>query len=227
MIRNILMDLDETILDFTKCENVAITETFKKIGIEPTSENVKRYSAINDLHWKRLERKEITRQEVLIGRFNMLFNELGVSYSGEKANEIYKKCLGNQSFFIDGALETVKELYKKYNLYIVSNGTAVVQDSRIEKAKLATYFKKIFISEKLGVNKPDARFFELCFKEMPGIKKEETVIVGDSLTSDMLGGENAGIRNIWYNPKGIKNNLGVRIWREIRSLDEIKNIIEE
>lgn len=98
------MDLDETILDFTKCENVAIAETFKKIGIEPTSENVKRYSAINDLHWKRLERKEITRQEVLVGRFNMLFNELGVSYSGEKANEIYKKCLGNQSFFIDGGI---------------------------------------------------------------------------------------------------------------------------
>lgn len=76
MIRNILMDLDETILDFTKCENVAIAETFKKIGIEPTSENVKRYSAINDLHWKRLERKEITRQEVLIGRFNMLLMNL-------------------------------------------------------------------------------------------------------------------------------------------------------
>ena len=188
MIRNILMDLDETILDFTKCENVAIAETFKKIGIEPTSENVKRYSAINDLHWKRLERKEITRQEVLIGRFNMLFNELGVSYSG---------------------------------------GTAVVQDSRIEKAKLATYFKKIFISEKLGVNKPDARFFELCFKEMPGIKKEETVIVGDSLTSDMLGGENAGIKNIWYNPKSQKNTLGVSIWREIHSLDEIDGIITE
>ena len=116
---------------------------------------------------------------------------------------------------------------EKYNLYIVSNGTAVVQDSRIEKAKLATYFKKIFISEKLGVNKPDARFFELCFKEMPGIKKEETVIVGDSLTSDMLGGENAGIKNIWYNPKSQKNTLGVSIWREIHSLDEIDGIITE
>ena len=116
---------------------------------------------------------------------------------------------------------------EKYNLYIVSNGTAVVQDSRIEKAKLATYFKKIFISEKLGVNKPDAGFFELCFKEIPGIKKEETVIVGDSLTSDMLGGENAGIKNIWYNPKSQKNTLGVSIWREIRSLDEIDGIITE
>ena len=140
MIRNILMDLDETILDFTKCENVAIAETFKKIGIEPTSENVKRYSAINDLHWKRLERKEITRQEVLIGKFNMLFNELGVSYSGEKANEIYKKSLGNQSFFIDGALETVKELCKKYNLYIVSNRNSCSSGQPYRKGKVSNVF---------------------------------------------------------------------------------------
>lgn len=226
MIKNVLFDLDDTILDFGKCESVAVSDTFRRIGIEPSSEIVIRYSRINDMHWKKLEKKELTRQQVLVGRFEMLFDELGISFSGNEANEIYKRCLGKQSFFIDGALHLLECLHSVYNLYIVSNGTATVQDSRIEKAGIAGYFREIFISERIGVNKPDVRFFEKCFEKIPHFIHEETVIIGDSLSSDMKGGENAGIKTIWYNPKSVENNMGINIWKEVDSLECIPDILK-
>lgn len=226
MIKNVLFDLDDTILDFGKCESIAVSETLRKIGIEPTREIVTRYSQINDMHWKRLEKKELTRQQVLVGRFEMLFDELGISFSGSEANEIYKRCLGKQSFFVDGALHLLECLHSVYDLYIVSNGTATVQDSRIAKAGISGYFQEIFISERMGVNKPDIHFFEKCFEKIPGFSPEETVIIGDSLSSDMKGGENVGIKTIWYNPKSVENNMGINIWKEVSYLECIPDILK-
>lgn len=226
MIKNVLLDLDDTILDFGKCESVAVSDTFRQIGIEPSEELVVRYSQINDMHWKMLEKKELTRQQVLVGRFDMLFKELGISFSGSRADEIYKKNLGEQSFFVEGALSLLENLSALYNLYIVSNGTATVQDSRIERAGIAGYFKDIFIPERIGVNKPDIHFFEKCFEKIPGFLPEETVIIGDSLSSDMKGGNNAGIKTIWYNPKGIENNMDIKIWKQVRFLSDIPDILK-
>ena len=227
MIRNVLLDLDDTLFDFGKCERMALIETFTEIGIKPSEKIVSEYSEINDMYWKRLERKEVTRQQVLTGRFQTLFSKFGIFFSGEEANEIYKNKLGEQSFFIDGAIDLLNELQKDYDLYIVSNGTATVQDSRIERAKIAKYFKKIFISERMGVNKPDSLFFQKCFEHIRNFKKEETVIIGDSLSSDIKGGENAGIRAIWYNPKALENHTGIGVWKEVKELAEMPDILRK
>lgn len=226
MIKNILFDLDDTILDFHKCERTALSETFIKLGVEHTDKILDRYSVINDMHWKRLEKGELTRAQVLLGRFEVLFEEIGAECSGELAWKTYEELLGNQYFLVDGALDLLEKLYGKYRLYIVSNGTATVQDRRIAGAKLEKYFDKIFISQKIGFNKPDIRFFEKCFSEIDDIKKEETIIIGDSLSSDIQGGINAGIRTCWYNSKKTGYPKSMNIDYVIHSLDEIEEVIQ-
>ncbi|MCI8956810.1 MAG: noncanonical pyrimidine nucleotidase, YjjG family [Eubacterium sp.] len=227
MIKNILFDLDDTILDFHKCERTALTETFKMIGVEHTEKILDRYSVINDMHWKRLEKGELTRAQVLLGRFEVLFEEIGAECSSELAWKTYEELLGNQYFLVEGALDLLEKLYGKYRLYIVSNGTATVQDRRIAGAKLEKYFEKIFISQKIGVNKPNIRFFERCFSEIGDVKKEETIIIGDSLSSDIQGGINAGIKTCWYNPNKNECPKSMCIDYIIHSLDEIEEVIKK
>ena len=201
-IKTILFDLDDTILDFKKSEAAALTETMLQLGLDPTPELIAQYSAINDGLWKQLERGEVTREVLLVRRFEVLFAERGImGHSGDEAQRIYEYQLSQQVYFIDGAVDLLEKLYREFDLYIVSNGTAVVQDSRIHKAGLEKYFKKIFISQRIGYNKPHNAFFERCFDQIPDLVPDETVIVGDSLSSDMAGGIAAGIRTCWYSPK--------------------------
>lgn len=227
MIKNILFDLDDTILDFHKCERTALKETFIKIGVEHTDKILDRYSQINDMYWKRLEKGEITREQVLLGRFEMLFEEMGIECSSELAWKTYEEMLGNQYYFVEGALELLENLYGNYRLYIVSNGTASVQDRRIATAGLEKYFEKIFISQKIGVNKPDVRFFQTCFKEISDFRIEETIIIGDSLSSDIQGGIHAGIKTCWYNPKNLEKPKSMRIDYIVNSLDEIEEVLKK
>lgn len=206
MIKNILIDLDDTILDFAKAERGAITNTFTLLDIEPTEELLKRYSEINDWHWKQLELQKMTRKEVMIGRFAMLFKEYGIDKSALDAQELYKQNLSRGHYFIPGALEFIKTLKQEnYRLFIVSNGTSSIQHSRINSANITSYFENIFISEELGANKPSKEFFDQVFSKIHGITKEETIMIGDSLTSDIRGGENYQLTTIWFNPKHKEN----------------------
>lgn len=199
-IENILIDLDNTILDFDTAERIAISETLRQLNIEPTEAITRRYSEINLMFWERLERGEITRAETLVGRFSALFRELGVQVEGGLAESTYEKFLCIGHYFVPGAETLLESLYGKYRLYICSNGNKIVQDSRIASAGIAKYFDGIYISEEIGFNKPDKRFFEVCFADIPGFAPEKTLMVGDSLTSDIAGARNAGIKSIWFNP---------------------------
>ena len=149
MIKNILLDLDDTILDFKKCEHVALDKALTVLGVPHDESTIKLYSKINDLHWKKLETGELTRNQVLLGRFEMLFEKIGVQCSGQKAWETYEEMLSNQYFFVAGAVELLENLKDKYDLYIVSNGTASVQDRRIVGAHLEKYFKKYLFRKEL------------------------------------------------------------------------------
>ena len=201
MIKNVLLDLDDTIFDFHKAEALAVAKTLEQMHIEPTASVVQRYSEINQLQWKRLELGEIDRNEVKVGRYRKLFEELGVVASATEAARTYEHYLSIGHYFVPGAEAMLQTLSKRYRLYLVSNGTAVVQKGRIGSSDIEKYFEAIFISELVGCNKPDVRFFEACFKTIPEFKKSETVIIGDSLSSDIQGGKNADIRTIWFNPK--------------------------
>jgi len=226
MIEFVLLDIDDTILDFKKAEANAIRKTFTELGIPADDALIRRYSEINLTQWERLERGEITRQQVLLNRFDLLFEEIGVNASSEAAQEKYEYLLGIGHWFIDGADELLKTLHGKYKLYIVSNGTANVQDRRLISADIGRYFEGIFISERVGFNKPAKEFFDTALGSIEGFDRDKAILLGDSLTSDILGGINAGIKTCWFNPQGKPNNRGIIPDFEIKSLSEFPKLLE-
>lgn len=226
MIKAILLDLDDTILDFHKAERIALSATLEELGIAPTGDILNRYSEINSMHWKRLERGEMTRHEVLHGRFRMLFDELGVEASEMDAQRIYELRLGTGHYFIDGAEKLLDDLYARYDIYLASNGTDIVQTRRIESAGIGKYFKELFISQRIGYDKPSEEYFKRCFERIEGFDKDATIIVGDSLTSDILGGKNAGIRTCLFNPHENPGREDIVPDYEIRSLAELVPLLE-
>ncbi len=225
MIDTILFDLDNTILDFDKAEEIALTKTFRELHINPTKQMMSRYSEINLAQWKLLEQGKITRDEVKTRRYSLLFQEFGIESSADQAEEIYEKDLGIGHYFLDGAEELLRDLHNQYHLYIVTNGTASVQRGRIKSAGLRNYCQDIFISEVIGFNKPRREYFDCCFAKIPEFCKDRCIIVGDSLTSDIQGGINAGIRTIWFNHDHIDNISDVHPDYTINSLNELQAVL--
>lgn len=227
MIKYILFDVDDTLLDFKKAEAAAIRKTFERIGIPVSDEIISRYSEINDSQWKCLERGELTREQVLVRRFDILFDELGLNIPSEMAQASYEYLLGIGHYFIDGAQELLEALDGKYEMYIISNGTANVQDRRLKSAGISRYFKEIFISERVGYDKPSVEFFDACFERIPGFEKDKAIVVGDRLSSDILGGINAGVRTCWFNPKGAPADKDIVPDYEISRLSELPELLEK
>ena len=226
MFEILLIDLDDTILDFHKAETVAIRKTLSDAGLEPTDAVCKRYSECNDLHWKRLERGEITRNQVLVGRFQMLFDEMGITVDASAIAKNYTENLSMGHDFLPGAEEALQKLCKRYRLFLASNGTDWVQHRRIASAGIEKYFENIFISHEIGANKPAKEYFDRSFAQIPNFDPEKTIIVGDSLSSDILGGQNAGIATCWVNAKGKKCTLDKAPDYEIRALSELEEVLE-
>ena len=222
----ILIDLDNTILDFNTAEHAALTRALEELGIPADEAMLKRYHEINIRHWEMLEDGLLTREQVLVRRFEALFRECGVKADAFRTQERYESNLSEGHWFIPGAPELLEALYGRYRLFICSNGTGSVQDGRIASAGLAPYFEDIFISERIGGNKPERGFFEACFARIPGFRRERAIILGDSLTSDIRGGINAGILTCWFNPRGKENPGAIRPDREIRSLEQFPPLLE-
>ncbi len=202
MIEFLFLDLDDTILDFHKAEHIALGKTLQTFGLEPEQSVLARYSQINREHWERLERKEISREQVLVGRFEVLFKECGLSVDPVQCARTYEGNLSVGHYFLPGAREAVEALSKKYKLYLASNGTSRVQAGRLASANISHFFQEIFISQEIGVNKPDPAYFEGCFARIPGFDIQKAMIVGDSLSSDILGGKQVGMLTCWVNPQG-------------------------
>lgn len=209
MIKNVFLDLDDTILDFHMAERIALSKTLQHFGIEPKKETLARYNVLNLEQWRLLEQGVLTREEVKERRYRLLFDEIGADCCAASATKYYESLLGIGHYFMEGAQELLQVLSKEYDLYLATNGTMEVQKSRIRSAAIAKYFKNIFISQEIGFDKPDIEFFKHCFSRILDFKKSETVIIGDSLTSDIKGGNNAGIKTIWFNPKGLENSFDI------------------
>ena len=226
MIEFLFLDLDDTILDFHKAERIALSKTIREFGVEPTEEILNLYHEINKWHWEQLELGKLTRAEVLVNRFGVLFEKLGKEVDAPKCAKVYEHNLSQGHWFLPGAEEAVDALSKKYRLFLASNGTAVVQKGRMTSANLYRFFETVFVSQEIGHNKPSKEYFDACFAAIPGFDKEKAMIVGDSLSSDIRGGINAGIRTVWVNPNH-KDCGDTKPDYEIEALSQLEALLEE
>ncbi len=227
MIKTLLWDIDGTLLNFEKAENYAIKKCFEIFEIgECTDEMVARYSLINRKYWEMLERGEITKPQVLRNRFKEFFEKENICFDRvDDFNAEYQVRLGDRVFFCDNGLETVMTLKGKVRQYAVTNGTFVAQSRKLSQSGLDKIFDGVFISDKIGFEKPSVEFFDAVQSEIGKFFDDEVMIIGDSLTSDIQGGNNANILCCWYNPTGIENKTSLRIDYEIKDIAEILNTI--
>jgi 2-haloacid dehalogenase len=216
----ILFDIDDTLLDFPKSEREALCEALMLSGIELDDEMISTYQKINYELWKALERKEISRDELMTRRFKDFADFYGFNINADKTAKDYLDALGTKIYFIDGARELLSSLYGKVKMYIVTNGMACVQNSRYKLAGFDKVFNGMFISEEVGANKPDARFFEYVSEHIEDFKKERTLIIGDSQTSDIAGGNAFGIDTCWYSP----NNAAAK-YEPTYTVDSLKKVL--
>ena len=222
----VLLDLDNTILDFDKAEKTALGRAFTALGVAYDEALLKRYNAINIQHWEMLEDGLLTRNQVLVKRFEALYREYGIAADADRSQALYEHLLSEGHWFLPGAEELLETLAGEYRLFLCSNGSAQVQEGRIASAGIAPYFERIFVSEHMGANKPEKRYFDLCFAEIPGFDRERTIMLGDSLTSDIRGGINAGVKTCWFNPRGKENPGPVVPDYEIRTLGEFPALLK-
>ena len=194
---------------------------------ECTDEIAADYAAINMRWWEMLERGEMTKREILVERFREFFSMYGVDPdAAERFNHEYQYRLGDTVVFFPGAMETIAALRGRVRQYGVTNGTRVAQERKLKLSGLGEALDRVFISEDVGFEKPDVRYFERVFAALGDPPRREVMIVGDSLTSDMLGGANAGIITCWFNPRGKARPAGLRIDWEIRAIPEVLDILK-
>lgn len=227
MFKVILWDVDATLLNFEKAEEAGIRGCFEKYKLgECTDEMLENYKGINRGYWQAMERGEIEKPVLLVKRFEDFLNAYGLDSSVAAGfNELYQILLGETVVFYENALETVQALKGKVLQCAVTNGTKVAQDGKLKNSGLDKEFDHVFISEVVGVEKPNKGFFDAVFAEIGEFNKDEVLIVGDSLTSDIQGGVNAGIKTCWFNPKGAENTSKLKPDYVIKDIGEVLKLI--
>lgn len=220
----ILLDVDDTLFDFKMAEQSAIKETFDTFQIEPSDENIMLYSSINRKYWNKFDLGLITKERLLVERFEELLSMLKKDGDPELINKTYLSNLSKYSYIIPGADKFCEMLSKNHRLYIVTNGTVKAQVNRLKNAPFTKYITEVFISEKLGYQKPQKEYFDFVFNKIGLKNKEDAIILGDSITSDIKGGKNAGIATCLFDPLNEKDHSLCDF--VISSYDEFFDIVD-
>ena len=220
-----LFDVDNTLLDFTRAEHDALVACLTTRGLPADEETVSLYSSINDGHWKRLELGLTTRAQLKVDRFSDFFRAVGYEGNPAVMGRDYEATLARQAHLMDGAWELIQAIHGRCRLYVVTNGLTAVQKSRFGGCPLAPYFEACFISEEMGCAKPEKRFFDQVAAAIPAFDPKEAIVIGDSLSSDIQGGINAGLDTCWFNPHGKPTPDGMEITHTVTALHEIIPIL--
>ncbi|WP_025028683.1 YjjG family noncanonical pyrimidine nucleotidase [Caldalkalibacillus mannanilyticus] len=224
--QTLLFDVDDTLLDFGAAENLALHRLFEEQKMSLTSEIKGDYQRINQNLWKSFEEGKISRDEVINTRFSILFKEYGHEVDGVLVEKKYRHYLEEGAQLVQGAFALITHLQEFYDLYIVTNGVSQTQYKRLQKSGLHPFFKDIFVSEDTGYQKPMKEYFEYVFARIPHFSVEKTLIIGDSLSADITGGQLAGLDTCWYNPAMKGNDTGVDPTYQIHQLDELYPILQ-
>lgn len=221
----LILDADETLYDFKKSERYALEHSMKELCMD-YNENIHLplYSKINAAIWKEFELGQITQDKLKTERFRRFAHELNRK-PDESLPASYERHLGDASFIYDGSKELLESLCPHYRLIMITNGLKKVQESRFRKSILSPYFEDIIISEDVQLSKPDKRIFEYALEKMDCKDKSNALIIGDSLTSDICGGNNAGIDTCWYNPHKIINHTDIKPTCEAENYTKILELL--
>ena len=224
----LLFDLDHTLLDFDAGEDIALTQLLEEEGVEDIQAYKNYYVPMNKLLWKDLELKKITKKELVNTRFAKLFAHFGIEKDGAYLAGRYQFFLSKQGQTFPGVEDLLKKLIRKgYELYGATNGITFIQTGRLEQSGIAPFFKEIFISEQLHTQKPDAAFYEKIGARIPNFDKDHALMIGDSLSADIQGGNNAGIDTIWYNPHHLENKTQAHPTYEVDSYQALLEILDK
>ena len=224
----LLFDLDHTLLDFDAAEDIALSQLLKEEGVVDIQAYKDYYVPMNKALWKDLEQKKITKAELINTRFAKLFAHFGIEKDGAYLAERYQFFLSKQGQTFPGVEELLRKLISKgYELYAATNGITYIQTGRLEQSGIAPFFKEIFISEQLHTQKPDAEFYEKIGARIPNFDKNQTLMIGDSLSADIQGGNNAGIDTIWYNPHHLENKTQAQPTYEVDSYQALLEILDK
>jgi 2-haloacid dehalogenase len=223
--KTLLFDVDDTLLDFDAAESLALRLLFEEHHFSLTSEIEKNYKNLNKRLWEAFEEGKIDRDEVMNTRFSKLFKEYGKDVDGAFLEKGFRCYLEQGHQLINGAFELISKLQKHFDLYIVTNGDSKTQDRRLRESGLYPLFKDIFVSDVTGFQKPMKGFFDYVIARIPNFKVNQTLIIGDSLSSDIKGGNLAGIDTCWFNPEMKHNNSDIIPTYEIQKLEDLYRIL--
>ena len=221
----LFFDADNTLLDFRATEQEALKRTFEQYGLAFEGDLRDAYFSINQDLWYQYQHDMISRKEVTDGRFVALFNRFSIPIDGIEVERVYERELSRSHILMKDALRVVSKLSIHFDLYIVSNGIALTQYSRLADSGLQPFFKDVFVSDAIGYRKPMKEYFDCCFARIDSIKREEVLLIGDSLHNDMQGGLVAGIDTCWMNPLHFENKDHVPVTYEIDELVQLYSIL--
>jgi 2-haloacid dehalogenase len=221
----VLFDADDTLFDFGAAETDAIRSVLRLYGLPSDDSVIAEYSRINIGFWKMLERGEIKKDELKIKRFEAFCEHFGFDADAVEMAHSYMSELSKQSRLLDGSMEICERLFGKCRIYVITNGIKFIQEGRFSASPITKYFDGVFISEVVGFDKPKREYFEAVASAIPDFDKEKTLVVGDSLTSDIAGGINFGLDTCWFNPKGKPCPEDMNITYVIDSIDKVYDIV--
>ncbi len=219
-------DADNTLFDYNTAETTALLKSFQLFNLRFEEGYMDSYRRINQDLWHLLEQQEIKPEVLRVRRFELFLEDIKMTASVEQLAATYIEQLGLCFDLVDGAYEVLNALHVKSKIAIVTNGLTAVQRSRLELSAIKPFITELIISEEIGVAKPHAAFFDIAFERTGNPAKNDVLIIGDSLSSDMQGGLNYGIDTCWFNPAGVQRPADLKLTYEIRHLRELLKIAE-
>jgi 2-haloacid dehalogenase len=223
----LLFDADGTLFDYDRAESRALKNTFDQLGYPFEEPYLAEYRRVNHTIWLEFEQGQIDQITLRTRRFELLFQAINVQADPYEFSPTYLANLAEGTYLIDGAVETLELLSGNFNLAIITNGLKEVQRPRFRKSAINGYIETIIISDEVGVAKPDPKIFDIAFTQMNQPAKNQVLIIGDSLTSDIQGGRNYGIDTCWFNPAGKRNDHQIASTFEIQRLAELLELLEK
>lgn len=221
----VLLDIDNTLIDFNECARDSIIKIFNDFNLPYCNNIFETFIRENIKIWKRLENGEITKTYLRANRWNIILEKLNIVFDGSLIEELFEKSIAESAYEVQGAKELLEYLSKKHQLCVVSNGFRAVQENRLNISGFRKYFNKMFFSEDIGISKPQKEFFDYCFNSLNNPPKEDVILIGDSLSADILGGINYNIKTIWFNKNNETCPDNIKPTYIVRALTEIEDII--